>query len=61
MKNPKVMVEKDGESFMTNAVVTEGEDRSYLFQKFCEVLPAFKDYQARTSRVITVVELKRVG
>ena len=61
VKNPKVMVEKDGESFMTNAVVTKGEDRSYLYQKVCEVLPAFKDYQARTSRVIPVVELKRVG
>ena len=55
------MVEKDGESFMTNAIVTEGDDRSYLYQKVCEVLPAFKEYQARTSRVIPVVELKRVG
>ena len=61
VKNPKVMVEKDGESFMTSAVVTEGEDRNYLYQKVCEVLPAFNDYQARTSRVIPVVELKRVG
>jgi deazaflavin-dependent oxidoreductase (nitroreductase family) len=61
VKNPKVLVEKDGESFMANAVVTEGEDRSHLYEKVCEVLPAFKDYQARTSRVIPVVELKRVG
>ena len=61
VKNSKVVVEKDGESFMTNAIVTEGEDRSYFYQKVCEVLPAFKDYQARTSRVIPVVELKRIG
>ena len=61
VKDPKVMVEKDGECFMTTAVVTEGDDRSYLYQKVCDVLPGFADYQARTSRVIPVVELKRIG
>ena len=45
MKNPDVVVEKDGETFKARAVVTEGADRTYLYNKVAEVLPAFKDYQ----------------
>jgi deazaflavin-dependent oxidoreductase (nitroreductase family) len=58
-KNPEVFVEKDGERFLANAVVTEGEDRTYLFQKICESEPTFGQYQARTDRVIPVIELQR--
>ena len=61
VKNPEVVVEKDGESFKAKAVVTEGADRTYLYEKVAEVLPAFKEYQTRTTRVIPVVELKRLG
>ncbi len=59
VKNPEVFVEKDGESFLAIAVVTEGEDRDYLFQKICENEPTFGAYQARTDRVIPVIELQR--
>ena len=59
VKTPEVVVEKDGESFLANAIVTEGDDRNYLFQKICERLPTFAEYQARTARVIPVVELQR--
>lgn len=61
VKNPEVLVEMNGESFKANAVVTTGEDRTYLYNKVAEVLPAFKDYATRTSRVIPVVELKRIA
>ena len=61
VKNPEVLVEMNGESFKTTAVVTEGADRTYLYNKVAEVLPAFKEYATRTSRVIPVVELKRVS
>ena len=61
VKNPEVQVEMNGESFRATAVVTQGADRTHLYQKVAEVLPAFKDYQTRTSRVIPVVELKRIG
>ncbi len=60
-KNPEVIVEKDGERFRAKAVVTEGTDRTYLYDKIAEVLPAFKEYQTRTTRVIPVVELKRIA
>jgi len=61
VKNPQVLVEMNGESFETTAVVTEGDDRTYLYNKVAAVLPAFKEYATRTSRVIPVVELKRAG
>ena len=59
VKNPEVIVEKDGARFVAKAVVTEGDDRDYLFQKICESEPTFGQYQARTDRVIPVVELQR--
>jgi deazaflavin-dependent oxidoreductase (nitroreductase family) len=59
VKNPEVLVEKDGESFLANAVVTTGDDRDKLFQQICAVLPPFAEYQERTTRVIPVVELQR--
>jgi len=59
VKNPEVFVEKDGESFLANAIVTAGDERNYLFQKICESLPTFAEYQARTERIIPVVELQR--
>ena len=61
VKHPEVEVELNGESFKATAVVTEGEDRSYLYGKVAEVLPAFQEYATRTTRVIPVVELKRIG
>ena len=59
-KHPEVRVEKDGEGFQANAVVTEGKERGYFFQKMCEAFPIFAEYQAGTSRVIPIVELKRL-
>ena len=59
VKTPEVLVEKDGESFLATAIVTEGDDRNSLFQKICQRLPTFAEYQARTERVIPVVELQR--
>ena len=61
VKNPDVLVEMNGESFRATAVVTHGADRTHLYQKVAEVLPAFKEYQTRTTRVIPVVELRRVS
>lgn len=61
VKHPEVLVEMNGESFKARAVVTEGEDRTYLYNKVAEVLPAFKDYATRTTRVIPVVELQRIN
>ena len=57
--NPEVLVEKDGETFSANAVVTAGADRDALFKSVCDALPPFAEYQPRTERIIPVIELKR--
>ncbi len=59
VKHPEVIVEKDGERFVATAVVMEGDERDAVFQKICEGEPTFGQYQARTDRVIPVVELQR--
>ena len=59
VKNSEVTVEKDGQTFQATAVVTEGDERAYFFQKMCEAFPIFSEYQAGTSRIIPIVELKR--
>jgi len=57
LANPEVQVERDGNSYLAEAVVTKGDDRNHLFKQACEAQPTFAEYQARTDRVIPVVEL----
>lgn len=59
VKNPDVLVEKDGESYMAKAVVTTDADRDHLYEQVCDGIPVFAEYQARTARTIPVIELKR--
>jgi deazaflavin-dependent oxidoreductase (nitroreductase family) len=55
--NHEVEVELGTERFTATAVVTEGEDRDWLFEKVVEGTPVFGEYQQRTSRTLPVVEL----
>jgi deazaflavin-dependent oxidoreductase (nitroreductase family) len=57
--NPEVTVELGSEQFDARAVVTEGEDRDYLFGVVCDRMAVFADYQERTDRLIPVIELQR--
>ena len=59
VKTPEVKVEKDGEVFAARACVLEGTERDYFFGKFCATYPIFAEYQAGTSRIIPIVELRR--
>ena len=60
VKNPEVQIEREGETYMANAVVPQGEDRDHLFQTVCDNLPVFSIYEERAGeRVIPVVELIR--
>jgi hypothetical protein len=56
--HPIVTVEVGGETFTAQARVTEGAERERLI---ATLNPQFIDVQARTSRVIPVVVLERVG
>lgn len=57
--NPTVVVERDGETYSATAVITEGADRTHLFEQICANFPVFADYQKRTERTIPVIELVR--
>jgi deazaflavin-dependent oxidoreductase (nitroreductase family) len=57
LANPVVTVEVGGKTFTARARVTEGAERERLIA----LNPQFNDVQARTSRVIPVVVLERVG
>lgn len=58
--NPRVTVELDGETFQADARVTDPDERRRLYDRHAEVFPGFRDYEARTERVIPVIVLKRV-
>ena len=59
--NPVVTVEVGGETFEARARVTEGAERDRLFAQRAADSPNFAEYQKRTTRVIPVVVLARLG
>jgi deazaflavin-dependent oxidoreductase (nitroreductase family) len=58
--NPLVTVEVGTEKFPARAQVASEPERSRLYNKMVEMMPAFADYQSRTTRVIPVITLTRV-
>jgi deazaflavin-dependent oxidoreductase (nitroreductase family) len=58
--NPEVTVELGAEVFRARAVVTQGEDHDALYADVVGRMPVFAEYQARTERVIPVIELVRL-
>lgn len=61
LAHPVVTVEVGGETFKARARVTEGSERDRLFGQRVATNPAFGDYQKRTTRVLPVVVLDRLG
>jgi deazaflavin-dependent oxidoreductase (nitroreductase family) len=59
--NPRVTVEVGTETYEADAKVLTGEERDRQFVRQVEAMPNFGDYQRRTTRVIPVVALERVG
>ncbi|MER7705129.1 nitroreductase/quinone reductase family protein [Kitasatospora sp. NPDC097605] len=43
--------------FATRAVVLAGEERDRLYERQCDINPAFREYREKTTRVIPVVAL----
>ena len=56
--NPRVTVEVGPERFEANASVATGAERRRLYDLQASRMPAFKDYEKRTSREIPVVVLE---
>ena len=57
--NPAATVEVGTDEFEVEAEELIGEERDRLFAKQAGLMPAFADYQTKTSRTIPVVALKR--
>jgi deazaflavin-dependent oxidoreductase (nitroreductase family) len=58
--NPVVTLEVGDETFQARASVAGGAERARLYAAHAEVHPSFKDYEAKTTRVIPVVVLERI-
>jgi deazaflavin-dependent oxidoreductase (nitroreductase family) len=59
--DPVVTVEVGRETIAAQATVTEGAERDRLFAAHVAEFPYFAGYQKKTSRVIPVVLLERIG
>lgn len=58
--HPRVTVEVGTEIFEAEATVVTGEERDRLYGQHAQRYPGFAEYQAKTSRTIPVVALRRV-
>lgn len=61
LAHPTVTVEVGEGTFEARARVTEGAERDRLFAQRAADSPNFAEYQRRTTRVIPVVALERLG
>lgn len=57
--NPDVTVELGTEKFQATSAIAEGEERDRLYAQQAATMPAFNEYQQKTSRQIPVVILER--
>lgn len=57
--NPDITVELGTDTYPATARVLEGAERDEVYAKQVAVEPQFGEYQAKTTRVIPVVELVR--
>jgi deazaflavin-dependent oxidoreductase (nitroreductase family) len=57
--DPEVTVEIGTEKFAARASVPEGEERDRLYAQQAATMPAFNEYQEKTTRRIPVVVLER--
>lgn len=57
--NPDVTLEVGKDTFKAKAAVAEEPERTRLYNAQAEMMPAFTEYQQKTTRVIPVVVLTR--
>ncbi len=61
VKNPVVTVEADGDTFQARATVVASDQRQRMYDQHAELHSSFKEYEARTERVIPMVTLERLA
>jgi deazaflavin-dependent oxidoreductase (nitroreductase family) len=60
LAHPRFEIEVGTERYEVEAVPVTGAERDALYAQVVEVMPGFGAYQEQTSRVIPIVELRRV-
>ena len=58
--NPEVTVEVGTETYRAQATITDGAERKRLYDAQAAMMPAFAEYEQKTTREIPVVVLERV-
>ncbi|ORJ58113.1 nitroreductase family deazaflavin-dependent oxidoreductase [Mycobacterium simiae] len=58
--NPRARVEIGADTFEVTAHELPHEERDRLLEQVAAVVPAFGEYQSKTTRIIPLFELKRV-
>lgn len=58
--NPRARVEMGADTFEVTAHELAREERDRLLEQVAAVVPAFGEYQSKTTRIIPLFELKRV-
>jgi hypothetical protein len=56
-----VTVEVGTDMYQANAVVITGEERDRLYAEQVAAMPTFGEYQEKTTRIIPVIDLERIG
>ncbi len=59
LAHPEVTVEVGNETFKAIAIVTEGSERQRLWTRVVELYSFFEDHEAKTTRQIPVIVLRR--
>ena len=59
--NPEVGVEIGTDSYRAQVIEATGAERDRLFAAQAAIMPNFDEYQAKTSRVIPVLVLRRIA
>jgi deazaflavin-dependent oxidoreductase (nitroreductase family) len=59
--NPVATIELGPDKFQVRATIATGEERQRLYDAQAALMPAFADYQQKTSRQIPVVVFGRIG
>jgi len=58
--NPVATVEVGSERFQVRATIASGEERQRLYDNQAKQIPAFAEYQKKTTRKIPVIVLTRI-
>ena len=61
LANPEATVELGPDTFRVRAMVAEGAERERLYAAQAAQMPAFADYQRKTTRAIPVFVLEPIG